>query len=55
MFNLRDVSKVVQGILMTKPISVQTPDVMARLWVNEMNRIFYDRLINEEDKDWYID
>lgn len=35
LFNLRDVSKVFQGILMTKPISVQNPETMAKLWINE--------------------
>lgn len=53
LFNLRDVSKVFQGILMTKPISIQNPDTMAKLWVNESQRVFYDRLINNEDKLWF--
>lgn len=55
LFNLRDVSKVVQGILMVRPISVQTPEAMARLWTNEMARIFHDRLINAEDKMWFAE
>lgn len=53
LFNLRDVSKVFQGILMTKPISVQNPETMARLWINESQRVFFDRLINNEDKKWF--
>lgn len=24
-----------------------------RLWMNELNRVFYDRLIFDEDKEWY--
>ena len=52
-FNLRDVSKVLQGILMTKPVSVQSPEAACRLWVNEISRVFYDRLINEEDRSWF--
>jgi dynein heavy chain len=47
------VSKVFQGILMTKPISVQNPETMARLWINEAQRVFFDRLINNEDKKWF--
>jgi dynein heavy chain, axonemal len=53
LFNLRDVSKVFQGILMSKPISIQNPETMAKLWVNESQRVFYDRLINNEDKLWF--
>jgi dynein heavy chain len=26
---------------------------MAKLWVNESQRVFYDRLINNEDKLWF--
>lgn len=26
---------------------------MARLWINESQRVFYDRLINNEDKKWF--
>ena len=53
LFNLRDVSKVVQGILMTKPVSVQTPEAAMRLWLNETSRVFHDRLINTEDREWF--
>ncbi len=53
LFNLRDVSKVFQGILMSKPISIQNPETLARLWINESLRVFYDRLINNDDKKWF--
>lgn len=53
LFNLRDVSKVFQGILMVKPVSVSSPETLARLWINESLRVFYDRLINNEDKKWF--
>ena len=55
LFNLRDVSKVVQGICMTKPQSIQTEDVFMRLWVNECCRVFHDRLINTDDTNWFKD
>jgi len=38
---------------MAKPISIQNPETMARLWINESQRVFYDRLINNEDKKWF--
>lgn len=53
LFNLRDISKVFQGILMTKPVSVPTPEVFAKLWIHETCRVFHDRLINTEDKVWF--
>jgi dynein heavy chain len=53
LFNLRDVSKVVQGLCMTKPVSIQTDDVFMRLWVNECFRVFHDRLVNDEDRTWF--
>jgi len=52
-FNLRDVAKVFQGILMTKTVSVGSPDVFAELWVHECSRVFCDRLINEDDRDLF--
>lgn len=55
LFNLRDVSKVVQGICMVKPVSIGTDDLFSKLWVNECFRVFYDRLINEEDRQWFKD
>jgi dynein heavy chain, axonemal len=53
-FNLRDVSKVVQGICMVKPQSVPNDEIFYKLWVNESMRVFYDRLINDDDRAWFI-
>lgn len=38
---------------MVKPVSMGTDDLFMRLWVNETFRVFYDRLINDEDRKWY--
>ena len=38
---------------MVKPISMQNPESLARLWINESLRVFYDRLINNDDKKWF--
>lgn len=54
-FNLRDVSKVFQGILMTKPVSIQTETQFTRLWVNETLRVFHDRLNTDSDVIYFID
>ncbi len=51
-FNLRDISKVFQGILSIKPLSCSNPETMIRLWVHECQRCFEDRLVNSTDKLW---
>ena len=52
-FNLRDLSKVLQGMLLITPDKCKSLDVMTRLWVHESMRVFHDRLISVEDKDYY--
>lgn len=47
-FNLRDVGKVVQGLLMSEAKSVPTVGDMQRLWIHECKRVFEDRLVNDE-------
>lgn len=50
-FNLRDVSKVFQGI--TKAAgNVDDPLIGVRLWAHEVLRVFYDRLIDDVDRLW---
>jgi dynein heavy chain len=53
LFNLRDVSKVFQGILQCSPFSVANQEQLGRLWAHEVSRVFQDRLINAEDKQWF--
>jgi dynein heavy chain len=52
-FNLRDVSKVIQGMCMVKPVSISNDELFMKLFVNETFRVFYDRLINDDDRKWY--
>lgn len=49
-FNLRDLSRVCQGLLLTTPDRFQKVQGFVRVWHNECLRVFYDRLINAEDK-----
>uniref|UniRef100_A0A8D3C1H3 Dynein, axonemal, heavy chain 1 n=1 Tax=Scophthalmus maximus TaxID=52904 RepID=A0A8D3C1H3_SCOMX len=46
-FNLRDLSKVFQGILMAEAGMIEV------LWYHESCRIFQDRLVCAEDRDWF--
>ncbi|NXA03996.1 DYH10 protein, partial [Sapayoa aenigma] len=49
-FNLRDFSRVYNGLILTNPERFQTVTQMVRVWRNECLRVFHDRLINEADK-----
>lgn len=40
---------------MTKSVSIGNPDVFAKLWLNECSRVFMDRLINDEDREWFME
>ena len=52
-FNLRDLSKVFQGVLQVKPTVVQTKNDLVRLLYHEVSRIFHDRLINTQDRTFF--
>ncbi|CAK6435519.1 unnamed protein product [Pipistrellus nathusii] len=52
-FNLRDLSKVFQGMLMADPAKVEDKVQLLRLWYHENCRVFRDRLVNEEDRSWF--
>lgn len=42
----------VQGVMRADPKTViQSSDVL-RLWLHECDRVFADRLVNEEDRTW---
>ena len=54
-FNLRDLSRVYEGLLCSTEDKFKTPTQFIRLWRNEVLRIFHDRLISEEDKAVVLD
>lgn len=49
-FNLRDLSRVYEGLLQSTTDKFNTKAKFVRLWRNEVMRVFADRLINAEDK-----
>ncbi|KAJ3192063.1 Dynein heavy chain 6, axonemal [Irineochytrium annulatum] len=49
-FNLRDLSKVVQGLLQLRPPNVQTKLDMVKAFCHESSRVFHDRLIDDVDR-----
>lgn len=48
MFNLRDISKIFQGLLRSHKDYHNTKPSLLRLWIHECFRVFYDRLIDEK-------
>jgi len=50
-FNLRDLSKVFQGVLMTKQKLIPEKESLLRLWLHEEQRVFRDRLVDQADRD----
>uniref|UniRef100_A0A8C7PKH0 AAA+ ATPase domain-containing protein n=1 Tax=Oncorhynchus mykiss TaxID=8022 RepID=A0A8C7PKH0_ONCMY len=49
-FNLRDLSRVYNGLVLTNAERFLTVTQFVRVWRNECLRVFHDRLINEIDK-----
>ena len=52
-YNLRDISKVFQGIAKGSSKSLLTDVDFLRLWANECERVFKDRLISQEDRGYF--
>jgi dynein heavy chain len=53
-FNFRDLSRVLSGILSIAPAACggDVPAALTRLWVHEVQRVFGDRLVCDEDRAW---
>ena len=49
-FNLRDFSRVISGLLLVPPAYLQETNKFMRLFVHEVYRVFSDRLCLPEDK-----
>jgi dynein heavy chain len=53
-FNLRDLAKVFQGVMIADPKRVgEDTNVVFRLWAHENTRIYRDRLTDKPDRDWF--
>uniref|UniRef100_H2ZRC4 AAA+ ATPase domain-containing protein n=1 Tax=Ciona savignyi TaxID=51511 RepID=H2ZRC4_CIOSA len=52
-FNLRDLSRIWQGILNVDTTVGSTVEVLLGLWKHECHRVVADRFTNQPDKDWF--
>ncbi|KAF5272727.1 hypothetical protein FQA39_LY07754 [Lamprigera yunnana] len=52
-FNLRDLSKCMQGVLQADSGTLRGPIQMMRLFYHECLRVFHDRLINDYDQSYF--
>lgn len=50
-----DLCSFVQGILLFDPKVGATPEKMTRLWIHEVYRVFYDRLVDQQDRRRFFD
>ncbi|KAL0234370.1 hypothetical protein PCE1_001406 [Barthelona sp. PCE] len=53
MFNLRDLSRIVQGMLRGTNESVKNPTDLFLIWKHEAERVLPDRFTNYSDIEWY--
>ena len=54
-FNLRDVSKVIQGVMAINNKKCTEAKELVKVWTHECNRVFSDRFINQKDRDYFTD
>ena len=54
LFNLRDIAKVFQGLLRASKTIIDNKNSMVRLWIHETFRVFSDRLVDNTDREDFI-
>ncbi|CAH8644888.1 unnamed protein product [Schistosoma haematobium] len=52
-FNLRDVSRIWQGMLRTTSDVITNPSILLALWQHECTRVTADRFTEHSDREWF--
>jgi dynein heavy chain, axonemal len=52
-FNIRHISNVFQGMLVSQPSQFRNPEKLLHLWLHESERVYGDRLVSIEDLNRY--
>ena len=52
-FSLRNIVRVIKGIVLVQPKDISNDSQFIRLWYHEMQREFYDRFNTEGDRKWF--
>ncbi|XP_063362018.1 dynein axonemal heavy chain 3 [Cydia amplana] len=50
LFNLRDFARVIKGVLLVPASHMKEMNKLVLLWIHETYRVFYDRLIDDTDR-----
>eukprot|EP00108_Taenia_solium_P009032 TsM_000496300 transcript=TsM_000496300 gene=TsM_000496300 len=53
-FDLRDISRIWQGMLRAEAEVISTPQRLLALWWHEVTRVIADRFIDFDEKQWYM-
>lgn len=54
LFNTRDLSRVILGIMRARRQYYDNKDAILQLWVHENLRVYSDRMWDQNDKDWIV-
>jgi len=53
-FNLRDIAQVIRGLTSLHSSQANDKNNVLRIWYHESIRVYHDRLVNEENRDWFM-